>query len=834
MDCSLSESSFVESDYILTASSEYSDSELSYDEDNTELEPQQIHDLQHIEKNMSDASEELDSTDKEDNSGEEKVTESQVTVKRCVSGGQKRKWDKRNYCIYCKKTQSKIARHLKRTHSKEKEVALAMSYPPSSKQSRQMFEALRRKGNYYHNIEVLKEGKGEIVTNRRPTEHVDPENYLPCPKCFGFFMRNELWKHERRCANKIGEPIVESKRKRRIQSAASSLLPCRGQALQRCAEIVSRMFIDQVSHEVKSDPLICEFGVRLLEKYSSGRSKDAHVSQKMRELGRFVLSAKSINPKVKMLQDVLVPPHFKLAVQAAKQASGFMSAKYKYDPPSLAIKLGQSLKAACNIVIAQYVKAEDEVAASRVRNFSNLLDDEWHLYVSCRTQINLDEDSWNKKDMIPLTQDVMELNSVLKAKIESAKKELLDGPNPSAYSTLSECLLSAITLFNRRRQCEVAKIPLFTYMNRVKQKPNDDIMACLSKLEQSLSTELTRLVIRVKKAIKVPVLLTKEMTKSVDFLVMHRNEDNDILDQNGYVFARQNSKSHLRGSDCLRKYAAVCGAKRPEMLTSTHLRNHVATISQVINLKDNELQCLANFMGHDIHIHREYYRLTENTLELAKMSKLLMAIESGTHIYDGMSLDEIDLSLQVQPDAQVSDVCDFNEDSIDVPQSEYEAAFLTQETGLSRMQTERSPEPVQASDDRPTSSSWSMEMYRKRKMETDWIEEKESNKRSKSTSQPVEDSDDILTERPVQFRTIQETDLDSQSPPQKSRHRPWSSQEKEAVWRQLGEFISQLRVPGKEACEKALNAEQVLSRRNWKDIKNQVHNTVTTLKRKQQ
>ncbi|KAM8857986.1 uncharacterized protein ACB058_009417 [Synchiropus picturatus] len=150
------------------------------------------------------------------------------------------------------------------------------------------------------------------------------------------------------------------------------------------------------------------------------------------------------------------------------------------------------------------------------------------------------------------------------------------------------------------------------------------------------------------------------------------------------------------------------------------------------------------------------------------------------------------------------------------------------------MQTERSSEPLQASDDRPTSSSWSTEMYRKRKMETDWIEEKESNKRSKSTSQPVEDSDDILTERPVQFGTIQETDLDSQSPPQKSRHRPWSSQEKEAVWRQLGEFISQLRVPGKEACEKALNAEQVLSRRNWKDIKNQVHNTVTTLKRKQQ
>ncbi|TWW62881.1 hypothetical protein D4764_04G0015280 [Takifugu flavidus] len=46
-------------------------------------------------------------------------------------------------------------------------------------------------------------------------------------------------------------------------------------------------------------------------------------------------------------------------------------------------------------------------------------------------------------------------------------------------------------------------------------------------------------------------------------------------------------------------------------------------------------------------IHREYYRLTENTLQLAKMSKLLMAIELGTDSYKGKSLDEIDLSLEI-------------------------------------------------------------------------------------------------------------------------------------------------------------------------------------------
>ena len=148
------------------------------------------------------------------------------------------------------------------------------------------------------------------------------------------------------------------------------------------------MLIDKVSLEVRNDPLICEFGDRLLEKHGSDRSKDGYVSQKMRELGRFVLAAKSIDQKVEMLKDVLVPPKFQLAVEAARKASGFTKSKHRYDTPSLGIKLGHSLKAACDIAIGQHVKAEDEVAAARVRSFSGLISSEWDLYVSRRARTN--------------------------------------------------------------------------------------------------------------------------------------------------------------------------------------------------------------------------------------------------------------------------------------------------------------------------------------------------------------------------------------------------------------------------------------------------------------
>ncbi|XP_033729775.1 uncharacterized protein LOC117318966 [Pecten maximus] len=49
-------------------------------------------------------------------------------------------------------------------------------------------------------------------------------------------------------------------------------------------------------------------------------------------------------------------------------------------------------------------------------------------------------------------------------------------------------------------------------------------------------------------------------------------------------------------------------------------------------------------MGHTLSVHRQYYQLQEQTLELAKVSKLLIASDAGhAHKYSGKSLDNIAL-----------------------------------------------------------------------------------------------------------------------------------------------------------------------------------------------
>ena len=113
-------------------------------------------------------------------------------------------------------------------------------------------------------------------------------------------------------------------------------------------------------------------------------------------------------------------------------------------------------------------------------------------------------------------------------------------------------------------------------------------------------------------------------------LLNKTRELGNIDQENVYQFPRSSPcKTPLCSCTILRKFATECGAEKPQFLTSTCLRKHIAVVTQLLNLKDNELDIVAGFMGHDIRIHREYYRLPEDTLQLVKVSKFLINLEKG-------------------------------------------------------------------------------------------------------------------------------------------------------------------------------------------------------------
>ena len=152
--------------------------------------------------------------------------------------------------------------------------------------------------------------------------------------------------------------------------------------------------------------------------------------------------------------------------------------------------------------------------------------------------------------------------------------------------------------------------------------------------------------IKGKRGRKVPILLTLEVKQAIDVLIHHRSEAG-VHPDNPYVFARatRNSRKCLRGWDCLKAVAIRANVKSPQLITSTKLRKYVATVCQIVDMTNSELDWLANHLGHDISVHREFYRLQESTLELAKVSKLLIAVDEGkASQFAGKKLDEIELN----------------------------------------------------------------------------------------------------------------------------------------------------------------------------------------------
>lgn len=155
-----------------------------------------------------------------------------------------------------------------------------------------------------------------------------------------------------------------------------------------------------------------------------------------------------------------------------------------------------------------------------------------------------------------------------------------------------------------------------------------------------------RIAIVGKRGRKVPVLLTPLMWESLDAITESR-EECGVLKDNGYLSAFPQSDHYLGACDCMRQFVSECAdMKIPEALTSIKLRKHIATLSTVLNLKTTELDQLADFLGHNIAVHRKHYRLPDNTLQLAKVSKVMLVMEQGClGNYKGKNLDDIQVDL---------------------------------------------------------------------------------------------------------------------------------------------------------------------------------------------
>lgn len=251
----------------------------------------------------------------------------------------------------------------------------------------------------------------------------------------------------------------------------------------------------------------------------------------------------------------------------------------------------------------------------------------------------------NAGPLLPITADLKLINKHIDTETDKSVLALKQSCNLPKWTRLATLVLCRIILFNKRRSGESSKVTIDQFLKRPAwHELTEELQQSLSPYERKLAEQLTVIKTIGKRGRQVAVLLTPTLKSSIELLISTRSNCG-IADCNPFIFARGGQSSlHLRGHDCLRKIIDEIKEtlQRPDLISGTKLRKYVATVSQLFSLKENEVDWLARHLGHDISVHREFYRLHEDAVELTKISRLLLAIDEGqAKKFAGKSLDQI-------------------------------------------------------------------------------------------------------------------------------------------------------------------------------------------------
>ncbi|XP_063923052.1 uncharacterized protein LOC135137359 [Zophobas morio] len=639
------------------------------------------------------------------------------TVLSCsMSEGESKRKRNVNGCYFCESSVMNFARHVFRNHKGELEVQKILALPAKSKERKELLSLLRKKGNYLTDHE-----SGKPVRKHTST------SYLPCIHCLGFYSAKNLWRHRKICSqNPNAGSGSRSYDAHHLITRQLKIDP------DLRTRVFPRMRRDKVSLTAKKDTLICAFGARYIKIH-----REKHLinvaSRKMRELAKILMEIQKIDCSVQNLFQALNPRNYEHLVTATKIIAKYDPEKEIYLSPTFAINMGTTLKQCCEIALKFALKKSDiyaimstAQAEADLRTTIQLIEGHWKFDISSAACNDLNTKKWNKITIVPLASDLKLLKEYLIEKANSAISLLKrDKKNRQAYNQLVETIFCRVILLNRRRPGELQRFLLHAYTcdNNNKSKTYEEFSEVVSETEKALMKNFKRIVIRGKRGRGVPVLFSTDVQEHMKIALEYRN---DILKkQNTYLFPNINTDQPIIGYKILKKYAEACGAKNPDAITCTKLRKHLATLTQLFNMSENDMEQLASFMGHTLGIHRSSYRLPDDLYQTAKISKLLLLMEKGAAgEHKGKKLDEINIDLE---ENLLDDTNNTNDNGIEIMIEEAEIEDRIYDLNRIGEVCEQSEQQrVEADHDKPSCSQTTKSDSSKKRILVPWTEKQKS------------------------------------------------------------------------------------------------------------
>ncbi|XP_018578165.1 uncharacterized protein LOC108916403 [Anoplophora glabripennis] len=678
---------------------------------------------------------------------------------------------------------------------------------------KQLLAIIRRQGNY-----VLKDHSKLVRPVRRPkaenAQFFNKENgkdsYVACQDCLGFFKRNYLRRHRKTCS--LRPKIMNSSKRENHLTESQLAMICAGtykefyNSLRLKEDVFKMMRNDEISKVAMNDLLICNYAESLLIKHKRSQIKNT-ISNKMRELGRLLIALRDTTG-IQRLVDVLRPEMFNNIVSAVKLISKYDSETRTFKAGSLALHMATTLKQVCNIATKLLIQkssflqcsTDSQQALKNIKLTRQLIEDHWNSDVSSLALKDLNEKKWEKPKLLPLTKDIILFeNYVTKIAIETCEHietGLLLSMLKKEYRKLSECVLALTLLLNRKRVGEVQYLKVKTYTKEIPQNHQEEFLLSLTDAEKVLTKNFKRIITGGKGSKPVSILFPKNLQKYLNVMLNVRSKC--VPDTNEYLFANPSTPNRwLNGYNVLRKLARESGVKNQELFTSTRLRKQIATVLQVLNITDAEMEQFANFMGHTKKTHETYYRMSEDVYQTAKVSKLLLAISKGKGAhYKGKTLEEIEFSDNLN-----------SEESDSESESEYNQRI---QKLVSKKENESLPGTTMAI--KKTSND---KTNRSENFEVESFEYNNSDKPSSGVA-----GDTNVNEMTEDFPDSSETSF-----PKKKHREKWTQKQKDIVITFFKDHIKYKKAPKKHEVEMFLSKYPGLFKsRNWITIKAFVYN----------
>ena len=136
--------------------------------------------------------------------------------------------------------------------------------------------------------------------------------------------------------------------------------------------VVSSMKNDEIAAIARKDALIINFGAAIFEKV--GTKDINYVSQRMRQLARLLQTLRGKNEAANF-EDFIDTSRFDELVAAVKDLCGFKEeSRLDIDVPSLALKLGHSIKQYAQVLKSSALRRKGEAAIRECQNFIDLFE----------------------------------------------------------------------------------------------------------------------------------------------------------------------------------------------------------------------------------------------------------------------------------------------------------------------------------------------------------------------------------------------------------------------------------------------------------------------------